>query len=314
MRSGSPAEDGGGWPSAQRPHSDEATSSPVRYGSGPGSDPHDGSGGRREVPFGPEISWPYGFRQLDSESREVLESAYDTGPVYSQPAVDDYGYGDPGYADPSYDGPRTPYRQPSLRRPSFWQPASGGPASGSTAFGGQRGGPANAAAPRPSGGPGYRSPEAGLARVPRPLDPRFGTVRARGPRLPAAGLPAVIRRPGDLAGDRRPGSAARHRPPAYRTADAPPARMPAAPAAPRRQASPAYPDQWYDNPRMNDQVLVTCGTTAAPWRVALRQRARVRLIRGSRALTTASFATTTPPRGVSRATTSRLTMSRGTRN
>jgi hypothetical protein len=33
-----------------------------------------------EVPFGPEISWPEGFRDLDPESREVLESAYDTGP------------------------------------------------------------------------------------------------------------------------------------------------------------------------------------------------------------------------------------------
>src|SRR5580704_7023910 len=138
MRSGSPAQDGGGWPSAQRPHSDEATSSPVRYGSGPRSDPHEGPGGRREVPFGPEISWPYGFRQMDPESREVLESAYGTGPAYSQPAVDDYGYGDPGYADPSYEGPRTPY---------------GGPAYG---------GPPPAAPPRASGGSGYRPPEAGV--------------------------------------------------------------------------------------------------------------------------------------------------------
>ena len=143
MRSGSPAQDGSGWPSAQRPHADEATSSPVRYGSGPGSDPHDGPGGRREVPFGPEISWPYGFRQMDSESRQVLESAYGTGPGYSQPAMDDYGYGDPGYADPSYEGPRTPHGAP----------ASPGPAYG---------GPANAAAPRASGGSGYRSPDAGV--------------------------------------------------------------------------------------------------------------------------------------------------------
>src|SRR5271166_3749431 len=201
MRSGSPAQDGGGWPSAQRPHSDEATSSPVRYGSGPGSDPHDGSGGRREVPFGPEISWPYGFRPMDSESREVLESAYGTGPVYSQPAVEDYGYGDPGYADPSYEGPRTPH---------------GGPAFDGPAVGGRPGSSANAAAfgrirlPATRGRP---------ARVLRPGDPRFGTARARGPRLPAAGLRAAIRRPGDLAGDRRPGSAARHWSPAHRTAD-----------------------------------------------------------------------------------------------
>src|SRR5271169_5808248 len=154
MRSGSPAQDGGGWPSAQRPHSDEATSSPVRYGSGPGSDPHDGSGGRREVPFGPEISWPYGFRPMDSESREVLESAYGTGPVYSQPAVDDYGYGDPGYADPSYEGPRTPHGSPAFDGPAY-------------------GAPRNAAPPRASGGSGYRPPEPGVPgyQVPEIRDP-----------------------------------------------------------------------------------------------------------------------------------------------
>ena len=66
------------------------------------------------MPFGPEISWPYGFRQLDPESREVLESAYGTGSMYQQPAMDDYGYGDPGYSDPSYEGPKTPYGNPAF--------------------------------------------------------------------------------------------------------------------------------------------------------------------------------------------------------
>jgi len=66
------------------------------------------------VPFGPDISWPHGFRQLDPESREVLESAYGTGPVYQQPAMDDYGYGDPGYSDPSYEGPKAPYGNPAF--------------------------------------------------------------------------------------------------------------------------------------------------------------------------------------------------------
>jgi hypothetical protein len=89
------------------------------------------------VPFGPEISWPQGFRQLDSPSRDVLESAY-TGHVYQQPAIDDYGYGDPGYADPSYDGPRAPYPDPAFRGDTgSWTPA--GPAA--------------------SGRPGYWSPE-----------------------------------------------------------------------------------------------------------------------------------------------------------
>ena len=44
----------------------------------------------------------------------VLESAYGSGPVYQQPAMDDYGYGDPGYSDPSYEGPKTPYGNPAL--------------------------------------------------------------------------------------------------------------------------------------------------------------------------------------------------------
>ena len=96
MRSGSPTHDGGGWPSAQRPPSNEVLGNRGRHASGARGEPQDGSGpGRREVPFGPEISWPYGFRQLDPESREVLESAYGTGPAYQQPAMDDFGYGDP---------------------------------------------------------------------------------------------------------------------------------------------------------------------------------------------------------------------------
>jgi hypothetical protein len=86
-----------------------------RYASGARSEPRDTQGsGRRDVPFGPEVSWPYGFRQLDPESRQVLESAYGTNPVYQQPAVDDYGYGDPGYSDPSYEGPKTPFGSPGF--------------------------------------------------------------------------------------------------------------------------------------------------------------------------------------------------------
>jgi hypothetical protein len=93
------------------------------------------------VPFGPEISWPHGFRPLDTLAREVLQSAYDsrdqagprrwgdgskyhgeaagygTGFAYQQPAIDDYGYGDPGYSDPSYDGPRNPYPDDSSAMP-----------------------------------------------------------------------------------------------------------------------------------------------------------------------------------------------------
>ena len=97
------------------------------YGPGRRSEPHEVSGGRREAPFGPDISWPNGFRQLDSDARRLLEDGYGTsghgrgqyervdpgyggrGPGYRQPdppsPVDDYG--DPGYSDPAYDGPRS---------------------------------------------------------------------------------------------------------------------------------------------------------------------------------------------------------------
>src|SRR5438034_565033 len=51
MRSGSPTPDGSGWPSAQRPHSNEGLGNQGRYGSGARSEPQDGLGsGRREVP------------------------------------------------------------------------------------------------------------------------------------------------------------------------------------------------------------------------------------------------------------------------
>ena len=98
------------------------------YGPGRHSEPHEVPGGRREAAFGPDISWPNGFRELDSEARRLLESGYGTSgygrgrydhvdPGYGagrgsgrRPAdlsgsMDDYG--DPGYSDPSYDGPRS---------------------------------------------------------------------------------------------------------------------------------------------------------------------------------------------------------------
>src|ERR1700761_2115336 len=114
MRSGSSAQDDGSWPPSQRPQFGGGMGDPARFGSGARNEPHDApqGSGRREAPYGPEISWPYGFRPMDPESREVLESAYGTGPlnpgygsgsVYQPQVLDDYG--DPGYSDPSYDGP-----------------------------------------------------------------------------------------------------------------------------------------------------------------------------------------------------------------
>ena len=90
-------------------------SGPGPYGPGRRNEPRD----RREPQFGPDISWPNGFRQLDTDSRRILESGYGRGAYdhvdpgygtggrgsgYRAPAADDYG--DPGYSDPSYDGPR----------------------------------------------------------------------------------------------------------------------------------------------------------------------------------------------------------------
>jgi hypothetical protein len=127
MRSGSSAHDGRGWSSAQHP----------QQGRGPRPE--------QDVPYGPEVSWPSGFRAAEFDSgeyRALVESSYerdeyshvdprsggdrrhphgDQGhgdPGYGdqryggQPgnggrAADyDPGYGDPGYADPGYDGPR----------------------------------------------------------------------------------------------------------------------------------------------------------------------------------------------------------------
>ncbi len=94
-------------------------SGPGPYGPGRRSEPHEVPGGRREASFGPDLSWPNGFRQLDPESQRLLESGYGRGAYehadpgygtdgrgsgYRASAMDDYG--DPGYSDPAYDGPR----------------------------------------------------------------------------------------------------------------------------------------------------------------------------------------------------------------
>ena len=60
----------------------------------------------------------------------MLESAYSTGSVYQQPAIDDYGYGDPGYADPSYEGPKTRDPDPAFRAGTGSRTPAGPAASG----------------------------------------------------------------------------------------------------------------------------------------------------------------------------------------
>ena len=241
MRSGSPAQDGSEWPSVQRPYQDEATSGPGQYGPGPRSDPQHGPGGRGDVPFGPEISWPYGFRQLDSQSRDAFESAYGTGSVYQQPAMDDYGYGDPGYSDPSYDGPRTPHAGPA------GSPGPAGPAfpAASPAFPGESAAPRT---PRAYDGSGYRHPDAGV--------PRYHVPEVREssrPGYPGAGHPFAA--PSSGGPDIYPVTGAQ---------EALPNTGPQPAAAPwaaqdrgsfAATGSSAYPEQWYDNPRLDDRVL-----------------------------------------------------------
>ena len=173
MRSGSPAQDDGSWPSPQRPHSQGAMGNPVHFGSGARGEPQDVPGGpgtgRREAPFGPEISWPYGFRPLDPESRDVLESAYGTGPlnsgsVYQPQVMDDYG--DPGYSDPSYEGPSHggsafpggPAYPGRSGSPGF----AGGPASSAPSSSGSSFGSGGFGTPRGSGGDGRRAADGGV--------------------------------------------------------------------------------------------------------------------------------------------------------
>ena len=83
----------------------------------------------RRAPFGPDISWPTGYSDLEYRDGDYRYPAapnapepsantgehpyaafsgagYDEAPRgYGRPSAEDYGYGDPGYSDPRYDGP-----------------------------------------------------------------------------------------------------------------------------------------------------------------------------------------------------------------
>ncbi len=241
MRSGSPSPDGSGWPSAQRPHSDEALGNQGRYGSGARSEPQDGRGsGRREVPFGPEVSWPYGFRQLDPESREVLESAYGTRrPAYQQPAMDDFGYGDPGYSDPSYEGPKTPYGNPAF-------PAGHGAGHAGTQrdFGGTGYRPSDSSGSLP----GYQVPEIRDPALPSNQGPSRPGSAYQAPGYAGSGYqPQSFAPPPGSGQDIWPVTGAQEALP-----DTGP--QPVLPGS-SAQGSSAYPEQWYDSPRLDDRAL-----------------------------------------------------------
>jgi len=226
MRNGSSAHDGDG--SAQHPYREDAIGGPGPYGPGRRSEPHEVPGGRRQTPFGPDISWPNGFRQLDSEARRLLESGYGRGqydhvdpgygagrgagyrPADSAPSLDDYG--DPGYSDPSYDGPR------SGAGGRDWSADNRGPRAGGSASASDGSGYGTVPGyhvpgyhdPAPGYQPGYATPD---------IYPVTGAQEA----LPDTG-------PQPIAGSwpgRDPGSA-------------------------RSGRQTAYPEQWYDHPRLGD--------------------------------------------------------------
>ena len=219
MKSGSPAPDGGGWPSTQRSHWDEATSGPGPYRPGGRGDPYDGSGGRREPPYGPSISWPNGFRQLDPESQRLLDSGYGlagygpggydhgrSGPEAYGPAgygpegygPEGYGYpdsgrgaydrADPGHGAPGY-GNGYGYQQPAMDDYGYGDPGYSDPA-----YDGPRGGYAGSALP--GGDRGIRAPGApasadggGYDRPPRHQVPGFGYPQ--GHPAPSAGAQEI---------------------------------------------------------------------------------------------------------------------------
>jgi hypothetical protein len=262
MRNGSSAHDGDGWPSAQHPYRDDAMSGPGPYGPGRRSEPHEVPGGRREVPFGPDISWPNGFRQLDTEARRLLESGYGTSgygrgqydPGYGtggrrsgyrspdqSPSMDDYG--DPGYSDPSYDGPRSastrgwPGDQRGPRAPG------GSPVSDGSGYGGV---------------PGYRVPD---YREPAWPDPGYQQGYAASDIYPVTGAQEALPDTGpqpiaDSWPGRDPGSARSGRPAYADGAYADGAYADGAyadgPYTDRAQPDQGYPEQWRDRPRPDD--------------------------------------------------------------
>ena len=242
MRSGSPANDGNGWSSAQHSHSDEPLGSQGRYGSGARSEPQDALGsGRREEPFGPEISWPYGFRKLDPESREVLESAYGTSPAYQQPAMDDFGYGDPGYSDPSYEGPKAPYGNSAFPARSRGWHHRAGTRERRNAAGLRRG-------RLPAVGPVRRRPRVPGTRGPRSRLRQLIRVRLPGTRLPGSGYqPQSFSPPPGSGQDIWPVTGAQEALPA--TGPQPVLRDGSPRAVPA-----AYPEEWYGSPRLDDRA------------------------------------------------------------
>jgi hypothetical protein len=200
-------------------------SGPGPYGPGRRSEPHEVPDGRRDVPFGPDVSWPNGFRQLDSEARRLLESGYGTqgygrgqydhvdpgygagrGSGYRQSAMDDYG--DPGYSDPAYDGPRSSSSGRGRASDSRDQRAPLADGSGYRGGSGYRA--PDYREPTPGYQPGYAAPD---------IYPVTGAQEALPDTSPQPIADSRYGRDAGAAWSGRPGG---------------------------------YPEQWYDHPRLDE--------------------------------------------------------------
>ena len=243
------------------------------------------------MPFGPEISWPNGFRRLDTESRRLLESGYrpagygsgsydpagygsagygrraqdpgyggaaagyGNGSGYRQPAMDDYGYGDPGYSDPAYDGPRDGHGGSLPAGGSRSSRIPRVPASADGAGYGSLPG-YHAQDFRESSRPEFGYPQGHPATLAGGQDiyPATGAQEALPGTGPQRALPAVGGReiyPATGAEDIYPVTGAQEALPA--TGPQPRADAWAAPDAGFRQADSQAPPQWHDDPRLDAQ-------------------------------------------------------------
>ena len=146
MRSGWPsAPDGHGRPPAPQQPYDPRDPHESHDSFGPYAEDarNPGGAGQRKVPFGPEISWPTGYYDLEyrdggyrypgqqpqapTVQGEHPYASYGAS-GYSEPsgpAGADWGYGDPGYQDPGYQGPAS--EDAGFAAPGYSSPSRQGP-------------------------------------------------------------------------------------------------------------------------------------------------------------------------------------------
>ena len=226
-------------------------SGPGPYGPGRRNEPRD----RREPQFGPDISWPNGFRQLDADSRRLLESGYGRARDQADPGYGrgPYDQADPGYGRGAYDhvdpgygtgGPGSGYRAPAADDygdPGYSDPSYDGPRGGSLGSGG-RSWPDGSRGSRAPGVPGASGGPDGYGSGPGYHVPDY-----RGPARPDLGgfqqsysAPGIY--PVSGAPDARPATGPQPAPDSWTGRE----------SGSARSGRSAYPEQWYDHPRLDD--------------------------------------------------------------